>query len=139
MSTGLGRGPRSDSLGVTDDRPQTSSSSTSPSCEECGYDLRASEPGRPCPECGRVPDSRATLVPAGAVWTVAVTAGLALLLLITLYGVTSVLVQRSDSAIGGMLPVLNLPGPKLWAMPLLQRPIGNAPNCQACSAPARRS
>jgi hypothetical protein len=53
--------------------------------------------------------------------------GLALLLGVTIYATSSVLVQPFNDDLGGTLPALNVPGPKLWAIPLLQRPIGRAP------------
>jgi hypothetical protein len=53
--------------------------------------------------------------------------GLALLLGVTLYATSSVLVQPFSDDLGGTLPALNVPGPKLWAIPLLQRPIGRSP------------
>jgi hypothetical protein len=50
-----------------------------------------------------------------------------LLLVVTIQAVSSVLIQPFSEQIGGTAPALNLPAPKLWAMPLLQRPIGRAP------------
>jgi hypothetical protein len=56
-----------------------------------------------------------------------VLAGVVLLLLCSLPAIGVVLYQPFRGGIGGTLPALNFPGPKLWAMPLLQRAIGNGP------------
>jgi hypothetical protein len=97
-------------------------------CEECGYDLRGLPAGNRCSECGHVNvglwQSSATREVA---WTRSVAIGLALLVGVTLYAVSSVLVQPFADEPGGTLSAMNLPGPKLWAVPLLQRPIGQSP------------
>jgi hypothetical protein len=54
-------------------------------------------------------------------------AGLVLLLVITIHGIVSVLIQSYPQDLGGSATALNMPGPKLWAVPLLQRPIGYSP------------
>jgi hypothetical protein len=56
-----------------------------------------------------------------------IAAGLILLLLVTVDATSSVLVQPFTDDVAGTLPALNVPGPKLWAVPLLQRPIGRRP------------
>jgi hypothetical protein len=49
------------------------------------------------------------------------------MLLVTIDATCGVLVQRTESERLGTLPTLNVPGPKLWAVPLLQRPTGRTP------------
>jgi hypothetical protein len=60
-------------------------------------------------------------------WSRCVFAGLVLLLVITIHGIASVLIQSFPQDLGGSATALNMPGPKLWAVPLLQRPIGYSP------------
>jgi len=110
--------------------PKTTSIDPAPSacCQECGYDLRGLSPDAACPECGHVHAGDASAFAGPDVfWRRSVTAGLALLLGVTLYATSSVLVQPFSDDLGGTLPALNMPGPKLWAIPLLQRPIGRTP------------
>ncbi len=99
-------------------------------CDECGYSLRGLTRDQTCPECGHSPIAgtiaRSTTSPHTA-WARSVSLGLMLLLLVTLNAVSSVLVQPFSEHFGGTAPSLNLPAPKLWAMPLLQRPIGKSP------------
>lgn len=99
-------------------------------CDECGYSLRGLPRDQACPECGHEPTAetagRPSLAPHTA-WARSVSIGLVLLLLVTLNAVSSVLVQPFSEHFGGTAPSLNLPAPKLWAMPLLQRPIGKSP------------
>jgi hypothetical protein len=96
-------------------------------CEECGYSRRGILANQPCPECGSLPSAAAPMAHPHTTWSRAVFVGLVLLLIVTLDGASSVLYQPFAEQFGGTAPILNLPGPKLWAAPLLQRPIGNAP------------
>jgi hypothetical protein len=66
-------------------------------------------------------------LPRHAGWSRAVFAGLALLLMLTVQAMCSVLIQPFSGTWGGAAPTLNMPGPKLWAAPLLQRPLGYGP------------
>jgi hypothetical protein len=97
-------------------------------CAECGYDLRGL-PGHcdRCPECGHVVTDAVSRDLARLRWARSVAAGLLLLMGLTIYGIETVLVQPFTTEFAGMLPSLNYPGPKLWAVPLAQRPIGNRP------------
>jgi hypothetical protein len=54
-------------------------------------------------------------------------AGLSLLLLLVLSAVASVLIQPVQGELAETTASLNVPAPKLWAVPLLQRPIGPDP------------
>jgi hypothetical protein len=116
-------------ISATPPAPRTAALNPSPAacCEECGYDLRGLSQGAPCPECGHVHAGDASPTRPDVLWRRSVTAGLALLLGVTLYATSSVLVQPFSDDLGGTLPALNMPGPKLWAIPLLQRPIGRSP------------
>ena len=96
-------------------------------CPECGYNLRGLPPGRACPECGQQFAYVPTRSEAGRAWSRAVAVGLAMLLYVSLDAVASVLIQPFTDTLAGSLPSLNVPGPKLWAVPLLQRPIGRSP------------
>ena len=95
-----------------------------PVCEECGYLMRGLGRDRPCPECGHIRRNSDTGTKCDAGWMRWVCIGLWLLLGLTVYGVESVLVQPFEEGLGGVLPALNYPGPKVWAVPLAQRPLG---------------
>jgi hypothetical protein len=127
ISGAPGRSPAR--VAATPPTPKTAALNPSPSacCEECGYDLRGLSPDGPCPECGHVHSGPRPVVRPDLQWSRSVTVGLALLLCVTIYATSAVLVQPFNDDFGGTLPALNVPGPKLWAVPLLQRPIGNSP------------
>jgi hypothetical protein len=97
-------------------------------CDECGYSRRGLPPELACPECGHLPAAAFAIdVRPHLAWSRSVFIGLVLLIVIPLQAVTTVLVQPFNTDVGGTAPALNLPGPKLWAVPLLQRPVGRAP------------
>ena len=96
------------------------------SCPECGYSLRGLLASTPCPECGHFVRDGEHHPSAHTAWSRAVFIELSLLLILTVHAVCSVLIQPFQE-LGGAAPGLNVPGPKLWATPLLQRPIGRWP------------
>ena len=99
---------------------------TAGTCPECGYSLRGLLADQPCPECGHLLRDESHHPSPRTAWGRSVFIGLTLLLILTLHAVCSVLVQPFQE-LGGAAPGLNVPGPKLWATPLLQRPIGRWP------------
>src|SRR4051812_40798849 len=99
------------------DAPNTSRSAAL-WCEECGYSLRGLPAHLPCPECGHFTDvSEAQLSPHTA-WARSVLVGLVLLVALTMHAVCSVLIQPDWEGVGSISAALNMPGPKLWAIPL---------------------
>jgi len=97
------------------------------SCPECGYSLRGLLAGHPCPECGHFARADESHHPsAHTAWGRSVFVGLTLLLILTVHAVCSVLIQPFQE-LGGAAAAMNVPGPKLWATPLLQRPVGRWP------------
>jgi hypothetical protein len=102
-------------------------------CVGCGYSLRGLSAESRCPECGKpVLDSTHDRPPprvtrATREWAWVVLAGLALLLWIVPTQIETILSMRFGYGLGGASPRLNLPAPKIWAVPMLQRSIGYRP------------
>lgn len=99
-------------------------------CPRCEYNLFGLPPETRCPECGWDP-ARAALdaaAPSDAPRRRVARchlAGLVLLLLALFYGLNVVLIEDTSRGVGGNLPLINVPGPKFWAVGTLRRTTAN--------------
>jgi len=99
-------------------------------CSQCGYDRAGLSPRQPCPECGHedsvithgTPSWQADRLQAWAVWI-----GLVGWLIVTPSLWWVVLMMDFRAEFGGAIPLLNYPGPKVWAVTALQRSVGRQP------------
>lgn len=101
-----------------------------PVCGECGYDLRGSSGGGACPECGGrtiIYHTKDSAIAHDAHWARYVVVGLAIWLMVTPYLAYVVLIMDFRRDFGGTAPMLNFPGPKVWAVSVIQRSIGGQP------------
>ncbi|MEM6313125.1 MAG: hypothetical protein AAF743_03515 [Planctomycetota bacterium] len=107
---------------------------TAEPCEECGYDQRGGLAEGACPECGWDPATVVRDSSAMRRWRWMVAIGLLLLVSASIDAARGSLIQRFRDGATGSLPVLNVPAPKVWAVPLLQRSIGYRPAAAGVSA-----
>ena len=102
-------------------------------CDNCGYNLRSLTRDDRCPECGH-PVVRSLSSGVGRSvgradrrWAFLVLLGLAMTLATFPSKLWVVLNMDFDSIPFGTAPKLNVPGPKIWAVPLVQRSVGYRP------------
>jgi hypothetical protein len=99
-------------------------------CPSCGYLRHGLSAAAVCPECGwdpADPAPPARLQDDAASHARVVALGLTLLALASFTLLAATLLMRFRWGIGGSLPIVNFPGPKLWAAVLVQRSVGNFP------------
>lgn len=99
-------------------------------CDGCGYNLRGLARNSRCPECGEAV-AKSFTSHAGIAsnrsdrrWATLVLMGVVTLLLIFPSQVWVVLQMSFSEVAFGTAPRLNLPAPKVWAVPLVQRSLG---------------
>lgn len=102
-------------------------------CAGCGYILKGLSAGALCPECAR-PAMASVNGQGGATpssvhrrWAALVAIGLVSMLLLCPSQIWVALEMRFAGGAFGSAPRLNVPGPKVWATPLVQRSIGYRP------------